>query len=245
MSRLPALVDALAAHDQRPRTYLDYYARNLRKGDYIASDRPGAGSASVTFRDAARLLMATSGAVSASDTLEVMKTLTTLERTTSFDPSDAAPTFSGLRALTSFEATLEALIEAAPSLQRWEQGYLDRWRKQAARVPGPTFEAEPPPWEQNEVAAPMRSGVSRLVKIVTYAPGVAAEIHFGRPWLPGEPDTYHAFFLAREQPGAISSNQSLISTEVGLTTLLALHDVVRAPTRYPRQKTLSSSPTLL
>ena len=242
MARLPALIDAIAAHDQRSRGYLDYYARHLRAGGFILSNKSGAGSASMTFRDAARLLMAVSGAVAASEVQETMETMASLTRARLGDETERlkdADLSHGIRWIgqtDTFEEAIEALIAHAPFLALWEGDYIKRWKASGTdELAEVSMQRQGFPGGQ--AAALIAPSAARVVRVVTYAPGVAAEIHLGRPWKAvEEDDAFHGFYTAAQTPEGFEPRSSLICTEIGVPTLLALHDAVQAPTLYPRQK---------
>jgi len=66
MARLPALVDALATLDGRPRGAVDHIARALREAGLIQTTKRGRGAAEMTALDAAALVLGLYGLPDAS-----------------------------------------------------------------------------------------------------------------------------------------------------------------------------------
>lgn len=62
MARLPALIDALAAVDGRPRGAIDHVGRAVREAGLIQTTKRGRGAAEMTAMDAARLVLGLYGA---------------------------------------------------------------------------------------------------------------------------------------------------------------------------------------
>ena len=62
MARLPALIDALAAVDGRPRGAVDHVGRVIREAGLIQTTKRGRGAAEMTARDAAWLVIGLYGA---------------------------------------------------------------------------------------------------------------------------------------------------------------------------------------
>ena len=93
-----------------------------------------------------------------------------------------------------------------------------------------------------------RPGYARALRVVSYVPGLAAEIHLGRVWKRlEEVEAFHEHYApagaweidaAGGDPPASDGDSPtrpqsdcLITIEVGLPTLLALHDAVTSDRR--------------
>lgn len=63
MARLPALVDAVAAIDDRPRGAVDHVARAVREAGLIQTTKRGRGASEMMARDAAALILGFYGAI--------------------------------------------------------------------------------------------------------------------------------------------------------------------------------------
>lgn len=250
MARLPALVDALAEVDLRGHATLHHIARLVRDAGEITSTKRGAGGAKMEYRDAATLLMAACGDINPLGAVAAAKRLQTLEPI----PADAMRTmqredlpahFDWLREPTDFATTLTRLIEHAPQLAAWEEAYQSG---KADGVAEGVSEAEFSVTRAIHRFAQggFRPGLSKPVRVIFYAPGVAAEIHLGWVWDDlTETDAFHEYY-ALPQPAAraVAADEPapdvMFPVEVGVRTLLALHNAVhqkprtRGPAKNPR-----------
>lgn len=117
MSKLPALVSALAKCDGRPRQTLDHIARVIREAGYIATTKRGSGAAEMTGRDAANLILGINGADiprEAPIAIDRFRSLT-LEYAWAF-PDLVRPldTFKQISSSKNFGEALERLIDGMP-----------------------------------------------------------------------------------------------------------------------------------
>lgn len=116
MARLPALVDALAAADGRPRGAIDHVARAVREAGFIQTTKRGRGAAEMTAEDAAALLIALYGARDPASAAEAVQAFAALPRVRPTDRvwKDLPDWLASLqRARTCLQA-LSAVIEATP-----------------------------------------------------------------------------------------------------------------------------------
>lgn len=257
MARLPALVDAIAAHDPRGHATIAHIARRVRDAGLIVSNAPGAGGAAMTYKDAATLLMAACGdtsplgAVAAAERMRAFvpvpsDDLATMQR------EDLVEHFDWLRQRTGFADTLEQMIARAPELAEWEARYLEVWAADDSPPSGAVFSMERSVARFKDVNQAFRPGLARAVRVVCYVPGHAAEIHFGHMWRDlEEDDSFHEYYAAPSSTGSAAKTQpvepepdGLITVEVGVATLLALHSAVNARprTRGPGKKSRASAP---
>ncbi|PIB90496.1 hypothetical protein CSW62_02270 [Caulobacter sp. FWC2] len=237
MARLPGLVRAIAEHDRRGEKTIAHIARQVRDAGLISSTRRGVGASIMAFSDAATLLMGVCGDSSPQGAVAAVHHLRSLQplpwdRVDRMKREDLAPSLAFLRDTKGFAGTLEKLIEHAPEVERWHGTYAAKASEQEG-----LSEAE---FSARRVAKKLTSavkrgtpGYGRLVRIVCYVPGVAAEIHLGNPWLSlGEDDAFHEYYAvpdrAAEDADATLMDCS-ITIEVGLPTLLALHEAVVRP----------------
>lgn len=125
MARLPALIDALALCDDRPRGTIDHIARALREAGLIQTTKRGRGAAEMTARDAAALVLGLYGLADASpDAIAQAQVLGDLKRfgraTRKGSPvGEHDPLPDVLRPITTAPTLLDAvaaLIELAPFL---------------------------------------------------------------------------------------------------------------------------------
>lgn len=125
MARLPALIDALATCDERPRGAIDHVARTLREAGLIQTTKRGRGAAEMTARDAAALVLGLYGLADASPNAIVqVQVLADLKRsskaTRNGSPSgEHDPLPDVLRPVAAAPTLLDAvaaLIELAPLL---------------------------------------------------------------------------------------------------------------------------------
>ena len=251
MARLPALVDALAEVDLRGHATLHHIARLVRDAGEITSTKRGAGGAKMEYRDAATLLMAACGDINPLGALAAAKRLQMLEPI----PADAMRTmqredlpahFEWLREPTNFATTLTRLIENAPPVAAWEAAYFSE---------GLAVVAEGASEAQFSVTRAIRRfaqsgfrpGLSKPVRVIFYAPGVAAEIHLGWVWDDlSETDAFHEYYAPSNpsehlEAGRAQTPDVMFPVEIGVRTLLALHHAVnqkprtRGPAKNPRR----------
>lgn len=164
MARLPALVEAIAAYDERSETLIAQYARVLREKDEIISDRAGLGAALMTVDDATTLLMATLGAATPAagpDAVAQMRRLRPLvaERYSEDHPLDV---IHGL----PFETALRHCIKHAKDISEWAATYKPKAK-------GNWFDDGP--WTQITGDAPR----TRMFNIAIYNGGAFAELTLG------------------------------------------------------------------
>lgn len=117
MARLPALIDALAAVDGRPRVTIDNVGRAIREAGLIQTTKRGLGAAEMTARDAAYLLIGLYGSDHKAGSVAAAKSLggeirAPLLAETYLDRPDLAP---ALAAETLVDA-VAAVIELGPRL---------------------------------------------------------------------------------------------------------------------------------
>lgn len=234
MARLPSLVRAIAEHDRRGEATIAHIARQVRDAGLISSTRRGVGASVMTFTDAATLLLGVCGDSSPQGAVAAVHNLRSLQplpwdRVDRMKREDLSPSLTFLRDSTGFAGTVEKLIEHAPEIELWRKAYAAKVAQQDG-----LSEAE---YSARRVADKLASavrngtpGYGRLVRVVCYVPGVAAEIHLGSPWLSlGEDDAFHEYYAAPERSAdepEIALMDCSITIEVGLPTLMALHDAV-------------------
>lgn len=249
MARLPALIDALAEQDPRGSATIAHIARRVRDAGLIVSNAPGAGAATMTYRDAATLLMAVCGDTSplgAVAAVERMRTFVPVpsDDTTAMQREDLPAHFRWLLKQTGFSATLEEMIARAPDLAEWEAGYLDAWAGDGAPTAA-VWSMERSVARFKDVNQAFRPGLARAVRVVCYVPGRAAEIHLGHLWRDlEESDAFHEYYAMpaptthKKAAPSPSEPDALITVEIGTATLLALHKAVNARprTRGPGKK---------
>lgn len=240
MPRLPALVDAIASHDRRGRPTIAHVARQVRNEGLIHSTTRGVGAATMTFADATTLLLAVIGDVSPQGAVAAVRKLRELEPA----PADAADiakredlpqALDFLRPRRPFFDTVEALITNAPRLRDWHDAYIDDQSGEAVSG-GSAAEVAMERMAGKFRAAGLRFDPSfaRPFRLVCYVPGVAAEVHLGRPWdAIDDDDGFHEFFVppkGRGTPG-VTAGDCHIVVEVGVDMLLALHHAVNGSPR--------------
>lgn len=251
MARLPALVDALAEVDPRTQASLNHIARLARDAGLITSTKRGAGAANMEYDDAAKLLMAACGdinplgAVAAAQRLQALEpipadTVRTMQR------EDLPAHFEWLREPTSFATTLTRLIEHAPQLEVWEKKY--QASVSAGIIEGVSEAKFSVARAIHRFAqGGFRPGLSKPVRVIFYAPGVAAEIHLGWVWDDlTETDAFHEYYASPQTAGQVDAADDpnpdvMFPVEIGVRTLLALHHAVnqkprtRGPAKNPRR----------
>lgn len=119
MARLPAMVDALAAIDDRPRGALDFIARAVREAGFIQTTKRGRGAAGMTAADAAAFLLGCYGSREATSAAEAVAALSALQRVPDDSRLELMPDWShGLVRAQDAIAALAALIEMAPLIEQ-------------------------------------------------------------------------------------------------------------------------------
>lgn len=251
MARLPALVEALAEVDLRSHATLNHIARLVRDAGEITSTKRGAGGAKMEYRDAATLLMAACGDINPLGAVAAAKRMQALEpipadAVRAMQREDLPAHFDWLREPTSFAATLTRLIEHAPQLVTWEAAYQAGG---AEGVGGGASEAEFSVTRAISRFAQggFQPGLSKPVRVIFYAPGIAAEIHLGWVWDDlTEADAFHEYYAAPQAAGQVEGPHEpapdvMFPVEIGVRTLLALHHAVnqkprtRGPAKNPRK----------
>lgn len=235
MARLPALVDALAEHDRRGRPTIAHIARQVRDSGLITSVKRGAGAATMTFDDAATLLMAACGDSSPQGAVQAVNSLRSLrpapqDQVKRMQREDLPDWFGFLREEASFPETVRLLIEHAPVIAQWNSRYEALAASESDKASN--SDAEFSMRRAAALASPgalFQPGFAKNVRVVSYVPGVAAEVHLGRVWRQlEEHDAFHEYFVG-PSPSAVSSNDCLVTVEVGLPTLMALHTAIVGP----------------
>lgn len=242
MARIPALVDAIAQHDWRPNSLISHFGKTARDTGLIASKGMGTAAVSMTTRDAATLLMAVGGAHSPAGAKFAVENLRDMRaRQVDHQKRREMPDKLGfLRPEMTFGETLVQLIEHAETLQKWEAAYI----KSEGGWEGRVSIAQKSMEMMAERLSPVGAGYNRALRIVFYQPGLAAEIHLGRPWLAYEDtNAFHEFYFADRELTQISHKDVFGSIEVGVKTLLALkhavdtpNTVVKRPSRAERHR---------
>lgn len=251
MARLPALVDALAEVDPRTQASLNHIARLARDAGLITSTKRGAGAAKMEYEDAAKLLMAACGDINPLGAVAAAKRLQALEpipadTVRTMQRQDLPEHFDWLREPTSFATTLTRLIEHAPQLEVWEKKYQ---AGVSACITEGVSEAKFSVTRAIHRFAQggFQPGMSKPVRVVFYAPGVAAEIHLGWVWDDlTETDAFHEYYASNHTAGQVDAADDpapdvMFPVEIGVRTLLALHDAVnqkprtRGPAKNPRR----------
>lgn len=228
MARIPALVDAIAQHDWRPRSLISHFGKTARDTGLIASKGMGTAAVSMTTRDAATLLMAVGGAHSPAGAKFAVENLRDM-RARQVDHQKRAEmpeTLAFLRPEMTFGETLTQLIEHAKIIQGWEADYVESegdWE-------GGVSIAQKSMELMNERLSPVEAGFNRALRIIFHQPGLAAEIHLGRPWLAYEDrNAFHEFYHTDGDLAQIAHKDILGSIEVGVKTLVALKNAVDTP----------------
>ena len=223
MAGIPALVEALAPLDPRGRATIAQFSREVRNAGLIKSEKRGRGGATVTFKDAATLLLAVCGSPQPSGAAEAVQRLWSL-RLTADDRIDRLKradlperlAFLGDRLL--FGETVERLIENAPVLEAWAEEYLANWFPDEPQQSAAAF-------SMNRMAVRNGGrGAAQPVRIVCYFPAPFAEIHLGFPWAAlDEDDAYHGYF---GRPAEVSGAGVTMSIEAHVEALVSLHRAV-------------------
>ena len=111
MARLPALIDALAAADGRPRRSVDHVAREVREAGFIQTTKRGRGAAEMTSLDAAYLLLGLYGAATPADAKAAAQEMAEFRNIV---PGSVYPELEAIRAAPNLLHALAALIELSP-----------------------------------------------------------------------------------------------------------------------------------
>lgn len=236
LARLPALVDAITAHDPRGRPTIAHIARQVRNAGLIESTKRGAGAAKMTFRDAAILVIGAYGDTNPAGAVEAV------ERMRAFTPeapdthaankaADLPSHFTWLRDAGGFAETLEKMIERAPGMQPWAEKYVGSCSEEKG-----LSEAD---YSMRRAADRLRlpaigftPAFARAVRVVFHQPALAAEIHLGWVWRElEEDDAFHQYYAhpdvwTADRVAGDVREDNLITMEVGLPSLLALHHAV-------------------
>lgn len=241
MARLPALVEAISQNDQRDEKLISHIARLTRDEGLIVSKGKGTAAAAMTFCDAATLLMAVGSARVAMDAPDGVRNLRSLRDLAPRDIDElddqqsrfAQKELAFFSEPLHFAALLERMIENAPALATWEAEYLARTMAKKDGFTEEEFSVRRLIGLIDRQGDPIVPGFARPVRVLTYAPGVAAEVHLGWPWSAfGDREAIHRYFLP--EPGGERLPDLLITFEIGTPTLLALHKAVVEPALNPR-----------
>lgn len=237
MARLPALVEAIAQHDYRPRSLIWHFGKTVRTAKLILSEKTGTGAADMTYADAATLLMAVGGAASPAGADLAVSNLRSLvhspwDAIDEMKREDLSDDLDFMRPEMTFGVALETMIEHADKIWRWEKTYIQHSDpSDADGVSGIDMErlAE----QARRAMAPLAPSIVRPVQVTFYHTGLGAEIHMGRPWMRTmEDNAFHEFYVAPadrflDAPGATSVG----TFTVGADLLLALKNAVDRPTK--------------
>jgi hypothetical protein len=206
----------------------------------------------MTYRDAATLLMATCGSLNPLGATKAVERLRALrpapaDKLAKMQARYRADLFGWLKKPLSFHETLEGLIERAPALSEWGANYVQRSEDLTEQTDA-AFSIRRAQERISRSGSPFQPGLIKPVRVVFYGPGVAAEVHLGWLWNDLiEEDAFHEYYinadrskLEPEQGGALFD--VMIPVEVGLATLLSLHNAVNAKprTRGPSKGTRGS-----
>lgn len=243
MARLPALVDAIAQHDRRGHATIAHISRQVRDVDLIESKKRGAGASVMTFSDATTLLLGAYGNLTPQGAVEAVENMRSLQpspwdKIDRMKREDLPEELAFLRKRLSFADTVEAMLANAPALAAWQRRYMSEW----LGVTQGLTEAE---FSMERAAAKLRAAntyavlsPARVIRVVCYAPGLAAEVHLGRLWMQlEEDDAFHEYYapptawatkraLSDETLEIDPREGALATMEFGLPTLLALHRAV-------------------
>ena len=241
MARLPALAAALSPLDVRPESLLYAFARQLRDDGLIVSTGRGTAASDMTFRDAATFLLGICGAATPAGATEAVLRLRELSL---FSPdkvdrsmvADLPEPLNFIPKAQTFGRVVEHLIEEAPIFRAWEEAYLRKpvYREVGAEateyVLGRSIE------KVRDRPATLQMGFARALRVICYAPGLAAEMSFGWPWRQYEDaDAIHLHYGQAIAMKGYSPLATLIGIEVGVPQLLALHEAVATPSIRPKR----------
>ncbi len=239
MARLPALIDALARHDRRGYSTIAHIARQVRDNGLILSSKRGVGAAVMTVKDAATLLLATCGDSSPQGAVAAVHHLRSLvphpdDPNRDMQREDMPTWMDFLREKVGFADAVERLIANAPAIAEWHEAYMLEWEQPTSGVSEAEFSMQWMVVKSAAAGGSFRPGYARALRVVSYVPGLAAEIHLGRPWKGlEEVEAFHEHYAPVEAWEAAPASEAmpsqtdcLITIEVGLPTLLALHVAV-------------------
>lgn len=236
MARLPGLVKAIANNDQRPLSLITHFARMLRANPpMIVSDKAGLAAQHMKVEDAVTLLMAVSGAHNPAGAREAVENLQTLAPRPwdGFDQDGSELRQGGdlafLRTQASFAETLALMIGNAHHLAAFEAKYQKAWDAEKGQPHSAEgFSMERMVRKLDPATDPYRPSYARIVRVVVYVPGLAAEIHCGRPWKQfDEGGAFHEFYVPPPNSKNADLQRDVMGTiEFGVPTLLALQKLV-------------------
>ena len=239
MARLPALIEAIARHDRRGQATIAHIARQVRDEGLIRSSKRGVGAAIMTVKDAATLLLATCGDSSPQGTVAAVHNLRSLvphpdDSNRDMQREDMPAWMDFLREKVGFADAVERLIANAPAIAEWHEAYMTDWEQPTGGVSEAEFSMQWMVVKSAAAGGSFRPGYARALRVVSYVPGLAAEIHLGRPWKRlEEVEAFHEHYAPAEAwsgpskaEDAPAQTDCLITIEVGLPTLLALHAAV-------------------
>lgn len=231
MARLPALVKAIADHDDRPATMISHFARVLRNEGLIISNVAGLGAPAMTYKDAAVLLMATLGASAPSGAAEAVANLTQLtawedNRLQDRQGGPLAPVVGA-----GFMDTLTFMIEHADEIAQWETSYR-------AQRDAPRHLASAAGHIEAGLGKPL---AHRPVAISVYSEGYAAEIRFGLLQAYGEMP-FREYYRPGPQSRVIPSAEARESVGIRVTGPLTLLALKKAVDEAPPARTWKRRP---
>ncbi len=120
MARLPALIDTLAELDTRSRQTIEHVARLVREAGYIQTTKRGRGAAEMTEADAAALLIGLNAIETPTDAAQQVPLFSelTIQKDASFSDDPVPVELKRVTRAKTFGEAVEALIVAAPTLER-------------------------------------------------------------------------------------------------------------------------------
>jgi len=245
MARLPALVEAIAQHDYRPRSLIWHFGKTVRTAKLILSEKTGTGAADMTYADAATLLMAVGGAASPASAEQAVSNLRSLvhspwDAIDEMKREDLSDVLGFMKPEMTFGVALETMIRHADEVERWEADYIRRSdRSDADGHSG--FDMERLALQAKRAMAPLTPSIVRPVQVIFYHAGLGAEIHMGRPWTRTvEDDAFHEFYVAPTDRFLDAPTATNVGTfTIGADLLLALKSAVDRPTKVIRRGTRS------
>lgn len=243
MARLPALVEAIAEHDYRPRSLIWHFGKTVRTAKLILSEKTGTGAADMTYADAATLLMAVGGAASPAGAEQAVSNLRALvhspwDAIDEIKREDLSDDLGFMKPEMTFGTALETMIKHADKISRWEKHYVKRSdRSDADGHSGVDMERLAS--QAKTAMAPLTPSIVRPVQVIFYHAGLGAEIHMGRPWTRTvEDNAFHEFYVAPGDRFLESPSATTVGTHtVGADLLLALKSAVDRPTKVIRRGT--------
>lgn len=216
MARLPGLAQAIAEHDDRPATMISHFARVLRDAEVIDSKTAGLGAAEMDYDDAARLLLATLGALTPAGGPAA------LERAYQLKPLfwEHSPYWLETNSLAdvwgaSFAEMVKHCIIKADELYEWEKSYRKRFTDKGGELL-------------------FTSGLlGRVVETRPFNISVYSNCEVARLWL-GVPSYEPGAFVQQTYthqglPGAAQIRSAAGLRSAGVEVLLALKLAVESP----------------